>query len=469
MRRESRPIKRRQFIGEASCASVGSIAALSSIFNLRLSGSLAAADNPLEEDYKALVCVFLAGGNDSFNMLTPSSGEAYDDYASARGGLALVPGELSNFSETLPDGRQLALNSNMSELLGLYESEKAAFVANVGTLVEATTVAGVQDGSAKLPLGLFSHSDQQMHWQSGLPDSRFPSSGWGGRLAEIFVDLNGVSGVSMNISLAGVNLFQSSAATNVFSKAVGSVPELLNWNNPLSAYMARRQAIESVLDAEYQNVFKKSFVAGTKEAIAAGKEYTDALASADPVASPFSPTNSISMQLKDVVESISARSGLNKKRQTFFVMAGGWDHHSSLDPHPGMLAELSQAISEFQVAMGELGLENKVTLFTASDFGRTLSANGEGSDHGWGGNQIVVGGAVNGKKVYGDYPDLALGSSLDTGRGRFVPTTSVDEYFAELALWMGVSKSNLPLIFPNLNRFYDLSNESPPLGLMNLE
>ncbi len=469
MRRKSRPIKRRQFIGEASCASVGSIAALSSIFNLRLSGSLAAADNPLEEDYKALVCVFLAGGNDSFNMLTPSSGEAYDDYASARGGLALVPGELSNFSETLPDGRQLALNSNMSELLGLYESEKAAFVANVGTLVEATTVAGVQDGSAKLPLGLFSHSDQQMHWQSGLPDSRFPSSGWGGRLAEIFADLNGVSGVSMNISLAGVNLFQSSAATNVFSKAVGSVPELLNWNNPLSGYVARRQAIESVLDAEYQNVFKKSFVAGTKEAIAASKEYTDALASADPVASPFSPTNSISMQLKDVVESISARSGLNKKRQTFFVMAGGWDHHSSLDPHPGMLAELSQAISEFQVAMGELGLENKVTLFTASDFGRTLSANGEGSDHAWGGNQIVVGGAVNGKKVYGDYPDLALGSSLDTGRGRFVATTSVDEYFAELALWMGVPKSNLPLIFPNLNRFYDLSNESPPLGLMNLE
>ena len=459
MRRKSRSIKRRQFIGEASCASVGSIAALSSIFNLRLTGSLAAVDDPLEEDYKALVCVFLAGGNDSFNMLTPSSGEAYDDYASARGGLALLPGELSNFSETLPDGRQLALNSNMSELLGLYENEKAAFVANAGTLVEATTVAGVQDGSAKLPLGLFSHSDQQLHWQSGLPDSRFPSSGWGGRLAEIFADLNGVSGVSMNISLAGVNLFQSSAATSVYSKAVGSVP----------GYVARRQTIESVLDADYQNVFKKSFVAGTKEAITASKEYSDALASADPVASPFTPTNSISMQLKDVVESISARSGLNKKRQTFFVMAGGWDHHSSLDPHPGMLAELSQAVSEFQVAMGELELEDKVTLFTASDFGRTLSANGEGSDHAWGGNQIVVGGAVNGKKVYGDYPDLALGSSLDTGRGRFVPTTSVDEYFAELALWMGVSKSNLPLIFPNLNRFYDLSSESPPLGLMNLE
>ncbi|MDA7888640.1 DUF1501 domain-containing protein [Akkermansiaceae bacterium] len=461
-------INRRRFLGETSCASLGSIAALSTIFNLRLTGSLAAADDPPDEDYKALVCVFLAGGNDSFNMLTPSSGGAYNDYSAARGNLALLPGDLTSFSQALSDGRQLGLNSNMSELLALYEGGSAAFVANVGTLVEQTTVASVQDGSARLPLGLFSHSDQQLHWQSGLPDTRSPGSGWAGRLGDNFEDLNGVSGVSMNISTAGTNLFQSSAGTAVFSKSPGKLPGIKDWNTQAAIHLARRQAIESVLDAEYQNVFERAFTTKTKEAIAAGQEYGDALAAADPVTSPFTASNPISMQLKDVAEGISARAGLNKKRQTFFVSAGGWDHHASLDPHPAMLAQLSQAIGEFQAAMAVMCLEDKVTLFTASDFGRTLSENGGGSDHAWGGNQVVVGGAVNGKQVYGEYPDLALGSSLDTGRGRLVPTTSVDEYFAELALWMGVSKSNLPLILPNIGRFYDADSESPPLGLMDL-
>ncbi|MGC6464483.1 MAG: DUF1501 domain-containing protein [Akkermansiaceae bacterium] len=459
-------MKRRQFLGEASCASVGSISALSSMFNLRLTGSLAADEDLPDEDYKALVCVFLAGGNDSFNMLTPKGGEAYDAYAGARGSLALPAEDLREFSEALPDGRLLALNKNMPELFELYEEGKAAFVANVGTLVEPTTVAGIQAGTAKLPLGLFSHSDQQLHWQSGLPDTRSPGSGWGGRLADLLTDLNGVSGVSMNISLSGINLFQSSGTTSVFTKSPGSVPGLANWNNP--GHLPRRQAIESILDAEYRNVFEKTFVAKSKEAIAAGEEYGTALAAAEPVTSPFSTDNPISMQLRDVVEGISARSGLNKKRQTFFVKAGGWDHHSSLEPHPAMLVELSQAIGEFQTAIATMGLEDKVTLFSASDFGRTLSPNGEGSDHAWGGNQFVIGGAVNGKSVYGDYPELSLGSALDSGRGRLVPTTSVDQYFAELALWMGVSKSNLPLVLPNIERFYALDEEDPPIGMLDL-
>jgi len=459
-------MKRRRFIGEASCASVGSISALSSIFNLRLTGSLSAAEDLPEEDYKALVCVFLAGGNDSFNMLVPYGPEAYDQYASARGSLALPPSELTAFSQALPDGRQLALNKNMPELLSLYESGKAAFIANVGTLLEATTVAGIQAGTAKLPLGLFSHSDQQLHWQSGLPDTRSPKSGWGGRLADLFADLNGVSGVSMNISLAGMNVFQSSGTTSVFAKSPGSIPGLKNWNQP--SYRARQSAIESILDAQYRNVFEKTFVSRTKEAIAAGEEYKAALSVAEPVNATFTQTNPISMQLKDVVEGISARSGMNKKRQTFFVLAGGWDHHSSLDPHPSMLAQLSQAIGEFQAAIAGMGMEDQVTLFSSSDFGRTLSPNGGGSDHAWGGNQFVVGGAVRGGQVFGEYPELALGSLLDSGRGRLVPTTSVDQYFAELALWMGVSKANLAQVLPNIGRFYAPESQDPPLGLMNL-
>ena len=458
-------MKRRQFLGEASCASVGSIAALSSIFNLRMAGSLAAAETD-EEDYKALVCVFLAGGNDSFNMLTPVSGSAYDEYALARGSLALPASDYTILSNPLRDGRSLGLHKNMGELSGLYEAGDAAFVANVGTLVEQTTVASIQNGTAQLPLGLFSHLDQQLHWHSGMPETRSPGSGWGGRMADLFSELNGVSGVSMNVSLAGINLFQSSSGTTVFSKSPGSNPGLANWENP--AHLARRRAIESVLDAEYQNVFEKTLAIQTKEAIAASREYRDALESSSPVTTDFSADNPISLQLKDVAQTISARSGLSKKRQTFFVLAGGWDHHASLGPHPGMLQQLSQAIGEFQTEMRTMGITEKVTLFSASDFGRTLSPNGEGSDHAWGGNQFVIGGAVNGKKIFGEYPELALGSTLDSGRGRLVPTTSVDEYFAELALWMGVSKSNLPLVLPNLDRFYDLTSPQAPLGLMNL-
>jgi len=242
---------------------------------------------------------------------------------------------------------------------------------------------------------------------------------------------------------------------------------LTNWDNP--AQLARRRAIESVLEAEYQNVFKKTLATRTNDAIAASDEYRDALAAVPPIATSFSDDNPLSLQLKDVAQTIAARSGLSKRRQTFFVLAGGWDHHASLDPHPAMLRQLSQAIGEFQGEVNTMGLNQNVTLFTASDFGRTLSPNGEGSDHAWGGNQFVVGGAVNGKRVYGEYPELSLGGVLDSGRGRLVPTTSVDEYFAELALWMGVSKSNLSTLLPNLDRFYDQGELEAPLGLMNLE
>jgi uncharacterized protein (DUF1501 family) len=466
MKEEMINTNRRSFIGELSCASVGSIAALSSALNLKLVGSLSAAETLASEDFKALVCVFLAGGNDSFNMLLPQAGEEYAEYAVARRSLALPTTEITPLSHTLPDGRQLGVNSNMPGLISLYEGGKAAFVSNVGTLIERTTVASIQAGTATLPLGLFSHSDQQLHWQTSLPETRLPDSGWAGRLGDYFQYLNGVSGVSMNMSTAGTNIFQSSSGTAVFSKSPGTLPGLANWET--GSYLNRRRAIETVLEAEYQNVFERALASKTVAAIAASKEYRDAVATAPEITSPFTMTNPISAQLKDVVQSISAREGLSKKRQTFFVKAPGWDLHSSLDPHATMLAQLSEAITEFQVAIESMNLSDNVTLFTASDFGRTLSPNGGGSDHAWGGNQIVVGGAVNGKKVYGSYPELALGNPLDSGRGRLVPTLSVDEYFAELALWMGVPKSSLAMILPNVGRFYDTSLPEPPLGLMNL-
>lgn len=457
---------RRQFLGEASCASAGSVAAMSCLLNLKMMGTLSASEGLPDEDYKALVCVFLAGGNDSYNMLSPATGDGYSEYAAARGSLALDEADFITLSGALPDGRVLGVDGNMTGIASLYESGKAAFIANVGTLVEYTTPEMITAGTAKLPLGLFSHSDQQLHWQSGMPDTRSPESGWGGRLADLLKGLNEVSGVSMNISTAGTNVFQGSEGTAVFTKRVGQIPEITNWESPTALNVSRRQSVEQILAASRENIFEQALVNRTQDAIAASAEYRTAVESLSPLTTPFTASNGLSLQLKDVAEAICARGSLGKRRQTFFVQVGGWDHHAGLSSHPAQLGELSQAIEEFQAAMVELGLEDKVTLFTASDFGRTLTQNGSGSDHAWGGNQFVVGGAVNGGAIYGDYPSLAIGSVLDTGRGRLIPTTSVDQYIAELALWMGVSPSNLGQIVPNIGRFYDVTSGELPIGFL---
>ncbi len=440
---------------------MGTASLLSSILNLRMVGSLAAQEMPPEEDYRALVCVFLAGGNDSFNMLAPVDEDGHAEYLAARGGIGLPAGSFLALDEPLPDGRTLGLQSTMPELHALYQAGKAGFVANVGTLVEPTTLAGFQSGEAALPLGLFSHLDQQMHWQSTLPESRSAAAGFAARMADLLQELNASNSVSMNISVAGLNLFQSGGATGVMAVDPAGVPQLTDWNH--ASFLDRRHAVESLLESEYRNVYERAFASLKRDAIATGSEFKAAIDGVGALQQTFTGDNPLSQQLSMVARTIAARSSLGKSRQTFFVLLGGWDMHDGMAGHPGLLSILSEAIGEFQGAMAELGTEDKVTLFTASDFARTLSSNGNGTDHAWGGNQVVVGGAVA-KGVHGSYPELSLGSLLDTGRGRLIPTTSVDEYFADLALWMGVAPSSMGLVLPNLHRFDDLS-DGAPLGL----
>lgn len=462
-------MNRRRFLGQASCSAVGTTSLLSALINLRLTGSLAAAEED-GDDYKALVCVFLAGGNDSFNMLAPVDEElGYPEYLAARGEVALPRTDFTSLGSPLSalDGRTLGLHQEMPELKALFDSNKAAFVSNVGTLVEPVTKTEVLNHGANLPLGLYSHSDQQLHWQSGLPQNRSPVTGWGGRMADFLNDLNGESRVSMNISLAGLNLFQSGETTSVLTRSSSNVPEIRNWQR--FVFRHKRTAMESMLDTEYYNAFEKSFAGGKKDAIAASAEYRLALGGQDPLVTEFNSANRLANQLKAVAETIAARNTLGKKRQTFFVELGGWDHHNGLDEHPAMLGQVSEAVGQFYQAMVELELADKVTLFTASDFGRTLTPNGNGTDHAWGGHQFVVGGAVDGGKIFGEYPSLDLGNSLDTGRGRFIPTTSVDEYIADLALWMGVSPGSLSeIVLPNLGNFHNVVEDGAPLGLMKV-
>ncbi|HID51022.1 MAG TPA: DUF1501 domain-containing protein [Anaerolineae bacterium] len=474
------PLKmnRRQFLGTASCAAVGSASLYSTLMNLRMTNTAAAQGLPISpvsanslasgNDYKALVCIFLAGGNDSFNMLVPRGNAEYNEYAAIRADLALPQGNLLALDALDDDGRQFGVHPSMPEVAQLFNAGDLAFVANVGTLVEPTTLAGIESGLAKLPLGLYSHSDQIMHWQTSVPDKR-TGFGWGGRTADLLKSLNDNTTISMNISLSGTNLFQTGTTITEYTAVPwGNGAVQIHGHDDIwwSRHVLQNAAIESMLDLEYQNLFDQTFANATRSAIDGSNQFASAIENVPPFVTQFSD-NELSNSLAMVAKTIAARETLGYRRQTFFVMLGGWDHHDEvLNNQVAMLSVVSKAMQEFRDAMVELGVHQQVTAFTASDFGRTLTSNGQGSDHAWGGNHMVMGGAVLGRRIYGDYPALYENNPLDTGRGRLIPTTSCDEYFAELALWFGVDPSDLSAVFPNIGRFYDTTSEEMPLGFL---
>ncbi|MEM8858076.1 MAG: DUF1501 domain-containing protein [Chloroflexota bacterium] len=474
---------RRQFLGEASCAAVGSSSLFSTLLNLRMTNTMAAeglpsirsksADNLANsDDYKALVCIFLAGGNDSFNMLVPRGNSEYDEYQTIRADLALPQGDLIPLNQLDGDGREYGVHPAMPEVAKLFNDGDLAFVANVGTLIEPVTKATIEDETARLPLGLYSHSDQIMHWQTSVPDKR-TGFGWGGRTADLIQSLNDNDTISMNISLAGTNLFQTGKTLTEYSivpwQENGAIQIYGHDDDWTPMHALRNAAIESMLDLEYQNLFDQTFTNTTKSAMEGSALFASAIQNVEPFTTEF-PDNDISNQLKMVARTIAANKELGFRRQTFFVLLGGWDHHDEvLNNQMEMLSLVSKAMSDFQSAMQEIGLEDNVTTFTASDFGRTLTSNGQGSDHAWGGNHMVMGGAVRGQRIYGEYPQLYEDNPLDTGRGRLIPTTSCDEYFAELAMWFGVDKSELSTVFPNIGRFYDTNSSSKPIGFFEAE
>lgn len=462
-------LSRRKFIGQMSCAAVTATPMISTLLNLTMTNTVAGAGLPhngtAAGDYKALVCLMLAGGNDSFNMLVPRGATEHAEYAATRSNLALARDGLAALQGT-HQGKEFGLHPGMADMATLYNQGDLALVANVGTLVEPTTLAAYENGSVRLPEGLFSHSDQIMHWQTSVPDSR-SAKGWGGRVADILNPLNRASRISMNISLAGVNMFQRGNETVSYainSAGNGSVePLVYPDDNPTVAAIART-CVRNRLDAQYKNLFQQSFATLTAGAMDASQDFASAVGGQQ-LTTVFS-ANELSQDFRMVARTIAAREALGARRQTFFLLMGGYDHHNELlRSQAGMLPVVNNALKEFDAAMRELGVHDHVTTFTVSDFARTLTSNGRGTDHAWGGNHLVMGGAVNGGRIYGAYPDLGLGSALDTGRGCLIPTTSTDEYFAELALWFGVDPSQLGLIFPNLSRFYT-SGGQPPLGLL---
>ncbi len=462
-------ISRREFIGQASCAGVGSTALFSTLLTLRLANSLAAQTVSAGNDYRALVCLFLAGGNDSFNMLVPTTSGEYEAYAKVRGNLALGKDTLLQITPGNLGGRTLGIHPSMTEVRDLFTAGKLAFVSNVGSLVRPMSLTDYKAGRY-LPVSLYSHADQIKQWQTCVPDQR-TAIGWGGRAADIIKSLNSPSLVSMNISLSGQSVFLT--GQQAFTYAVGSTgaTALTGYNpNAVNNLTATRSAgVNNIVDQTFRSLFEKTYANSTREAIDSYYELTAALTGIE-LSTAIPAGNSLAGSLAMVAKIIAANAKLGAKRQIFFIQVGGWDHHDEvINNQLAMLRTVSQGMGFFSTALNEIGMADKATLFTASDFGRTLTSNGNGSDHAWGGNHMVMGGAVGGGKVYGDatsgyYPDLQNLAAIDTGQGRLIPGVAVDEYARDLLTWFGVGNNDLDYVLP---AFSSRFGGRPNLGLFS--
>ncbi len=456
-------INRRHFLGQASCAAVGSTTFLSSLFNLHTINASAGYHHT--QDFKALVCIMLAGGNDSFNMLIPRGISEYEQYQMTRSGLAIPQNQILTLDHSMNNGRELGLHPMIPGMQSLYNEGNMTFVANVGSLVEHTTLGSYNSGSA-LPLGLFSHVDEQAHWQTSTPNNR-GNIGWGGRMADLLCTVNQNDNISMNLSMSGTNLFQTGVTVTPYSLSGAGSTGINGFGQSDLLNQIRQASLDSIMSQHYSNLYDRTYKDILLSSQKTHEVYASAMSNLDPIQTEFSNNNALSQNLKVVAQTIAIRESLGMSRQIYFVNYGGWDHHDEvLNIQARMLGILDQALTEFYQATIELGVEQSVTTFSISDFGRTLSSNGNGSDHAWGGNCFVMGGAVKGNQLYGSYPDLHLGSSLDVGRGRLIPTLAADEYFAELALWFGVPKSELDMVLPNIANFFDIQGSTPPIGFL---
>ncbi len=443
---------RREFLKRASALSATGVAAPWAL-NLAAIGEAAAQSAPT--DYKALVCVFLYGGNDHGNTLVPYDQGTYNTYALLRAGLAtdraLLAPTLLVPTTALPNARQYALSPALSALKPMFDAGRMGVLLNVGSLIQPTTQAQYTARSVPLPPKLFSHNDQQSVWQASNPEGA--SSGWGGRMGDLFAAGNSqatftavsVSGNAVYLSGKNTAQYQLSSSGSVAINGIG---------NSLYGSSAAAQTLrEFITSSTSSNNLEREYARVVQRSIDANVSFTGALGGTPGLNTVF-PSTGLAAQLKMVARMISARTALGAKRQVFFVSLGGFDHHDSLlDLHPVLLEQVGGAMAAFDKAMIELGVSNQVTAFTASDFGRTLASNGDGSDHGWGSYHFVTGGAVNGGRFFGQAPILGTNSPDDVGQGRMLPTMAVDQLAATLATWMGVSPSNLADVVPNIKSY----------------
>ena len=494
-------VSRRDFIRQAACAAVGTAAMTAAIRDLRFMNAAVAQSNI--NDYKALVCIFLAGGNDSNNLIIPTLTSEYNNYAAIRTSVLAVPqSSILPISPANSDGHSYGLHPSCSQLQNLFGQGRLAILFNTGTLAYPLTKAQYNSTPSHRPPQLFSHADQVTQWQTSIPDQ--PAlTGWGGRCADLLNAVQPGVPVSLSVTLSGANTFEVGNAVSQYSVSTGGAISLQGVSG------ARLTALTNILGLPYSNMQAQAYAGVADHSINTGALLNSAIsATVDPVttpasqfwttpfpgSSPFQVVNPINTntkinstlgpQLKMIARLIeaghrAAPSGFGMKRQIFFCQVGGYDLHTGqtdvpnggsvlTGAHSNLFAELSQCMNAFQSAMDQIAtlhsdpsFAQRVTAFTCSDFGRTFPSNGQGSDHGWGNHHLIMGGAVHGQRTYGTFPTLAVGGPDDTSTGRWIPTTACDQFFATLATWFGVDTSNLTTVFPNIGRF-----ATPNLGFI---
>lgn len=453
-------VSRRAFLkGAGQLGVLGAAAPL----GLGLAAATRASAANLGSGYKALVCVFLYGGNDSYNTLIPYDTASYNKYSKVRARVAVPRDDLGatilSPNRHFSQGRQFALHPRLEGLKRIFDQNKLALAMNVGTLLQPTTLAQFNSG-IQLPPKLMSHNDQFNLWQSLTSEGA--SSGWGGRMGDIFASYNGEADLVTNISVGPSGVFSSGRRSQEFAigasgpvnispaftrgKQTNDVINLIDRN--LSESASNAHLLRKELGRRYGQVTKGNAL------LARG---------IDQQATPSMPDTHLGKQLAMVSRIIGANQNIGVRRQIFFVGMGGFDNHGSLNSdHPRLLQELGDAMEAFQQSIDGMAMGRQVTTFTASDFGRSLVTNGRGSDHGWGGHHFVMGGAVKAKHWTGGIPTLELGGADDVGQGRLLPSISVDQYGANLARWMGLSDSEVSDVFPNIGRY-----SSSDIGLID--
>jgi len=467
---------RREFLRIASA--VSTVAGSATPWALNLAGIGAAAAQTAPTDYKALVCIFLFGGNDHSNTIVPFDAASYANYelgrrqAGAAGtSLALAQNTLLQLNATTPSanaslsGRSIAMRAEMTGLKALYDQGRVAVLANVGPMIVPTSMTQYRARSVPLPPGLFSHNDQQSTWMAGSREGA--RIGYGGLLGDMFASSNQFQNFTC-MSASGTSVFLSGRSTAQMQVGNNGGVQINALNNQtLFGGQNVGNTLRGIMTSDRGNTFEKDYNTINRRAADAATALNTALASFPATAAPFTglPNTGLGNQLRNIARIIAARSALGARRQVFFASIGGFDQHSGLaNGHGPLWAQISNAMSAFYTALADptINLANNVTTFTASDFGRTLDSNGQGSDHGWGSHHVIMGGAVRGNETYGIWPDTVLRGPNDVGRGNLLPTTSVEQYAGTLAKWFGVPDGSMTDVVPRAGNWSALD-----LGFMN--
>lgn len=463
------PLSRRGFLG--SMMAVAGTTAAPFAVNLAAMGN-AAAQNA--SDYKALVCLYMVGGNDGFNTVLATDSASWNEYqrlrVTADNKSIALPG-LGATGGVLPiapinaQGRSFALHPRLGTVKSLFDAGNVAILANVGTLVQPTTLAQYQAASVKLPPKLFSHNDQQSMWQSDAPEGSL--SGWGGRMGDMVASANSNQAFGC-ISVSGNAVFLTGKQTRQLQITTEGLPGITNLSAGLFGTQPGSNPLQAIITGQGDNKFQNDYAAVVSRAIAAQGTLQAAMvpAGAGGIPNPtqyvnpntgVAAANPLALQLQAVARVIAGRNTLGVKRQVFYVSMNGFDTHTAqATAHADLMARLDHAIAYFNTVVASLqgtDMRQQVTLFTASDFGRTFTTNGNGTDHGWGSHHFIIGGAVKGRDIYGSFPVTGVNHALDVGSGSLLPTTSVDQYGATLATWFGVPAAQLASVFPNIGNF----------------